>query len=275
MMTVARILLGAALLGLAAGCSNAPEDALETSSSEEGEFEAASDELSTSGPTYRGGTELRTSANLNLRATASTTGSVLTVMPRGTVVTVTAESGANAWVAIRAGKTEGWAHTDYLLEVEPGDEGDAPSTASSGDVDCSGGTETAWENGARSGQVQLMRIGRKVATYKTGHAFLKLRDAMRAAGVTISINSGFRTYAEQQYFYDCYRSGQCNNGNLAAAPGRSNHQNGRALDIAISNNTKFRSELNRLGLSSQWRATVSGEPWHWEYFGNDPGGICE
>ena len=99
--------------------------------------------------------------------------------------------------------------------------------------------------------------------------------AAEGAGIQLRINSGFRTMAEQQYFYNCYINKNCNNGNLAAKPGYSNHQNGRALDLSISNQTKFKNELSRLGLSSSWKRTVPSESWHWEYFGSDVGGVCD
>lgn len=274
MNTLLRSGLLAAIASIfAAGCA-AETDGL-TSSSEGGEssdnLEAVSDELSTSGPTYAAGTELTTSANLNLRSAAATNANVLRVLPRGTRVIVTSESGANAWVAVKLGDSEGFAHTDYLMDD---DDGGMDDDVASGDAQCSAGSEKAYEGGSSIGTMQLMKIGSRRATYKTGHAFLQLRDKMKERGVTISINSGFRTQSEQQYFYNCYRNGNCNNGNLAAAPGYSNHQNGRALDLAISNHTKFRQVLSELGLTSKWKNTVASERWHWEYFGSDPGGVC-
>jgi hypothetical protein len=72
------------------------------------------DELATTGPTYSAGTELRTTANLNLRAAPSTSAPILRVMPNGSLVTVRQASGANAWVAVRFAGYDGWAHTSYL-----------------------------------------------------------------------------------------------------------------------------------------------------------------
>jgi hypothetical protein len=72
------------------------------------------DELATTGPTYQAGTQLRTSANLNLRSAPNTGATVLRVMPAGSLVTVRATSGANAWVAVKFAGYDGWAHTSYL-----------------------------------------------------------------------------------------------------------------------------------------------------------------
>jgi LAS superfamily LD-carboxypeptidase LdcB len=40
--------------------------------------------------------------------------------------------------------------------------------------------------------------------------------------------SSYRTYSEQQYFWNLYQSGK---GNLAASPGTSNHGWGLAVDV--------------------------------------------
>lgn len=75
------------------------------------------DELAKSGPTYAVGTTLRTTENLNLRASGSTKARVLRVMPKGAKVTVRAKSGGNGWVAVKFSGYSGWAHTSYLARV--------------------------------------------------------------------------------------------------------------------------------------------------------------
>lgn len=137
-------------------------------------------------------------------------------------------------------------------------------------VSCSTERMDTYSGGSRTGTVDVIRIGGKRVTKATGHAFLKWQKAAHAAGVDIGINSGFRTMDEQRYFYNCYTTGRCNNGNLAARPGYSNHQNGRALDISNSGSSWMQNNAGRFG----FRRTVSGEPWHFEYFGSDPGGPC-
>ena len=140
---------------------------------------------------------------------------------------------------------------------------------------CNAGSNTAYQGGRNLGVIRLMDVDDNLASIKTGHAYLKLKQQMAARGVTLSINSGFRTMDEQKYFYDCYQTQGCNDGNKAAKPGYSNHQHGRALDLQISNHTKFKNALRALGLTGRWKNTVVGERWHWEYFGTDPGGICD
>jgi len=137
-------------------------------------------------------------------------------------------------------------------------------------VSCTTERMDTYSGGSRTGTVDVIRVGGKRVTKATGHAFLKWQKAAEAAGVSIGLNSGFRTMDEQRYFYGCYQSGNCNNGNLAARPGYSNHQNGAAIDVSNSTASWVANNASRFG----FRRTVAGEPWHFEYSGSDPGGPC-
>lgn len=135
-------------------------------------------------------------------------------------------------------------------------------------VSCKERTDTAYVKG-KSTSIKVITIGGKPVSKSTGHAFLKMQKAADAAGVKLAINSGFRTMSEQQYLYKCYQTGNCNNGNLAAKPGYSNHQSGIALDLTTS------SWLAKNGTKYGFVRTVPSEAWHWEYKGgSDPGGPC-
>ncbi len=134
-------------------------------------------------------------------------------------------------------------------------------------VDCTRVKQTAYDQG-RPYSIDVIKIGTKPTSLATGHAFLKMQKAANAAGVSLAVNSGFRTMAEQQHLYHCYQTGSCNNGNLAARPGYSNHQNGRALDLSTS--SWLASNAARFG----FKRTVPSEAWHYEFFGADPGGPC-
>jgi hypothetical protein len=159
--------------------------------------------------------------------------------------------------------------------VEPADsEHDEESETESTDealrsvVDCTERDDTAYTRGAAS-PIKVITIGGKKVSKPTGHAFLKMQQAADAAGVSLSLTSGFRTMAEQRYLYGCYVNGNCNNGNLAAKPGYSNHQNGLALDLSTS--TWLANNAARFGFVR----TVPSEAWHYEYTGkSDPGGPC-
>lgn len=78
----------------------------------------------------------------------------------------------------------------------------------------------------------------------------------RAVGQSIHVRSGWRSYAEQAALYAAYLNGT---GNLAAPPGSSNHESGRAADITPGSEV-FGSAAGRFGLGF----TVPGESWHIE-----------
>jgi hypothetical protein len=117
--------------------------------------------------------------------------------------------------------------------------------------------------------IAVIHVGGKPVSKPTGHAFLKMQAAAHAAGVRLSLTSGFRTMAEQRRLYNCYIKRSCNNGNIAARPGYSHHQNGLALDVSTS------AWLTRNAARFGFVRTVRKEPWHFEYTGDsDPGGPC-
>lgn len=106
-------------------------------------------------------------------------------------------------------------------------------------------------------------VNGKLVEVNTARAFLKLRKAAKAKGVSIVVNSGFRTMAKQRYLYNCYKTKKCNNGNLAAPPGYSNHQSGHALDLNTSGKGVY-NYLAKHGRSYRFKRTVPSERWHWE-----------
>ncbi len=134
-------------------------------------------------------------------------------------------------------------------------------------VSCKQTSATAYQSG-KAYTIQVINVGGKAVSKGTGHAFLKMQAGANAAGVKLSLTSGFRTMAEQTHLYNCYRTGSCNNGNLAAKPGYSNHQNGFALDLSTS------SWLTKNAGKYGFVRTVAKEAWHYEYHGKDPGGPC-
>lgn len=75
-----------------------------------------------------GGRAQVTASALNLRATPSTSGRILTSMPRNTVVDVLAKQGD--WFSVKYNSTTGWAFGEYLVAVE----GSNPPPPSSGPV---------------------------------------------------------------------------------------------------------------------------------------------
>ena len=86
-------------------------------------------------------------------------------------------------------------------------------------------------------------------------------------GTGLTVNSGGRTYQEQQVAYNKYKSGQ---GPLAAPPGSSLHESGIAVDIGgpITNSGSAQHAWLRQNAAQfkwYWVGQNFGEPWHWEY----------
>ncbi|HEY5923213.1 MAG TPA: D-alanyl-D-alanine carboxypeptidase family protein [Kofleriaceae bacterium] len=97
---------------------------------------------------------------------------------------------------------------------------------------------------------------------RTAGAFLEMRAAAALAGVELRLESGFRTVEEQRALYKAWRNRR---GNKAARPGSSNHQSGRALDIAVISEPGALAWLETNAASFGFKRTVKSEPWHWEY----------
>lgn len=98
-----------------------------------------------------------------------------------------------------------------------------------------------------------------------------LRRAIRSRGnTTLQITSAYRTVAQQYILWQWFQRGQCGIPD-AATPGRSNHEDGLALDIP--DYSAWRSPLEREG----WQWFNSQDPVHFTYMAggvrNDIGDI--
>src|SRR4051812_41193747 len=80
--------------------------------------------------------------------------------------------------------------SDYDDEHE--DEPMASESAIISSADCQTTTMTAYDNG-RAYPIQVIKIAGKRVSKPTGHAFLKMQKAAHAAGVGLTLSSGFRT----------------------------------------------------------------------------------
>ena len=116
-------------------------------------------------------------------------------------------------------------------------------------------------------------------------AFLAMRDAARADGVTLSLNSGYRTYSEQvEIFTRRYRQGAFSpfgdyrrfrgvvwgridpGGPVASPDAVSNHMRGYALDIAMLPGAFEWLLRNAERFGFNWiEGRAVQEPWHWCY----------
>lgn len=140
--------------------------------------------------------------------------------------------------------------------------------------DCSESQDTGYDQG-NAFDITVVTIDGEPVEKDTANAFWVMREAAAADGVQIHIVSGFRTMSEQEYFYMCYECCCCNNCNLAAPPGYSNHQSGHALDLNASDPGVYNWLATRGG-EFGFTETVPSENWHWEWWGGGPGGgICD
>ena len=102
----------------------------------------------------------------------------------------------------------------------------------------------------------------------------KFIEAAAQNGYTITMSGNdygsWRPYSLQQYYYNCYLTKACNNGNLAAFCGSSNHGWGIASDLAFSSQSaKYWAHDNckAYGLSFNLCQNIRGscaEDWHIE-----------
>jgi uncharacterized protein (TIGR03382 family) len=82
-----------------------------------------------------------------------------------------------------------------------------------------------------------------------------------AATRTVQVNSAFRTVVQQYLLYRWNQLGRCGI-TAAATPGRSNHESGRALDLA--NYSSLVSAMAAKG----WSHSVPGDPVHFDHLGS-------
>ncbi len=74
-----------------------------------------------------------------------------------------------------------------------------------------------------------VKLGDAAYPFVPPAAKLGLQKAIERRGVTLVVNSAYRTLAQQMLLYNAKKRGE--NPNPVAAPGKSNHQSGLALDI--------------------------------------------
>jgi hypothetical protein len=98
--------------------------------------------------------------------------------------------------------------------------------------------------------------GSAVLPYMAPQAATALKQV--AAVKPLQINSGFRTIAQQYVLYRWSVLGRCGIA-VAAKPGRSNHETGRAVDVANW------SSVVSLMASKGWSHTVPGDEVHFDY----------
>jgi len=93
-------------------------------------------------------------------------------------------------------------------------------------------------------------------------------ESVRKYGVTLRPTGGmssYRTYSQQQYLWNLWRSGR---GNLAAHPGTSNHGWGLAVDLATP---QMRTIVDKIGAKYGFAKRWSDAPSEWWHIKWKPG----
>lgn len=115
-----------------------------------------------------------------------------------------------------------------------------------------------------TGKLKSIGGGHSLDSGGAADAYIKMRDEAKKQGVNLTLSSSFRSYEQQNYLYQLYLKGQ---GNLAAPPGRSNHEKGLAIDVA--NGIPW---VQKYGSKFGWINTGMGfsqkEPWHFDFKGS-------
>ena len=93
------------------------------------------------------------------------------------------------------------------------------------------------------------------------HPAAKTALIAAANSASLQINSGYRTVAQQYLLYKWWREGRCGI-TAAATPGRSNHESGRAVDLA-----NWSSRINTMAAHG-WSHDVPGDPVHFDHLGS-------
>jgi MYXO-CTERM domain-containing protein len=137
-------------------------------------------------------------------------------------------------------------------------------------ISCKESTGTGYVSG-KPFTITVVTVDGKPVQKNTANAYYVMAKAAAAKGVNLQVVSGFRTMAQQTTLYNCYKTCSCNNCNLAAKPGYSNHQSGHALDLNTSASGVY-SWLTAHGAAYGFKKTVPSENWHWEWWSGGPGG---
>jgi hypothetical protein len=133
------------------------------------------------------------------------------------------------------------------------------------------GPNAAWSAGNYLGQRTLVEIVNfeidvKRIALESLQPYMVLVAAAASDGISIAINSGFRSYPEQKLLYEGFIK-HLPGFNTAAPPGRSNHQNGIAFDLRVGggDGDPVYEWLKKNGPAHDFVRTVNKEPWHWEF----------
>ena len=126
-------------------------------------------------------------------------------------------------------------------------------------------------------------FGAKALTTECLNAFLEMQKGASADGLFIFVNSGYRSYYDQEYMYNlyCNRDGKEAADTFSARPGHSEHQTGLAIDVnscedafAFTKEAEWlKNNCSKYGFIIRYpegKSEITGykyEPWHVRYVG--------
>ncbi len=128
----------------------------------------------------------------------------------------------------------------------------------------------------------------QMVTEETYNAFLNMFNKAKEEGLTLIINSSYRSFEEQEEIYNDYKSsrGEEYADSIAARPGYSEHQTGMAIDIQtygsrastfeefdefkwLQENAYKYGFILRYPKDKEYLTGYSYESWHYRYVGID------
>ncbi|TWT28440.1 SH3 domain-containing protein [Planomicrobium sp. CPCC 101110] len=218
-----------------------------------------------------------------MRSGASVSTRILTVLPKGTIVSYINKTGT--WYKVKAGKHTGFVSSAYLKKFSSGKPVSFPAPSKK--------TPGTYVNG-----VLLVNKDYGIpSSYNPGVSARaqKGADALVAAakrqGISLTPFSAFRSYSRQAALYTNYASqyGEMEADKFSARPGHSEHQTGLAFDFGGSDQSHWLKESFGKTKEGKWLAAnahkygfvlrypkgkegVTGyqyEPWHYRYLGSE------
>jgi len=129
--------------------------------------------------------------------------------------------------------------------------------------------EMAFAAGKALGMMKLVKLGSGLLPEEMSKYFVAMQQAAAKDGIQLTLSSGFRTMAEQVALYARYLA---TGSPLAAKPGYSNHQSGKAVDINVGGNNQTSPEYKWLAANAKRFGFVNTganfskvEYWHWDW----------
>ncbi|PSL40780.1 LAS superfamily LD-carboxypeptidase LdcB [Planomicrobium soli] len=227
--------------------------------------------------------QYKTTANLNMRSNASINAHIVTVLPKGTVVSFVNSS--ENWYKIKAGAYTGFVSSAYLQKVFSGKPANFPAPSSK--------VPGTYVNGVllvnkKNGLPSSYNPGVDLTAQKAVAAMI---SAAKKDKIYLTSFSTFRSYSRQSILYSNYvaKYGEAEAEKFSARPGHSEHQTGLAFDFGGAEQADWLKESFGKTEEGKWlqenahkygfilrypkgKESITGyqyEPWHYRYVGSE------